>query len=258
MDIVTQGKALLFAVGASKVMYLMLGLSVVSFAIILERAWFFARTSDDVERLARQLDAHLESGDVDGALRRMKQSRSAEAAIVVTGLLKASRGVEAAAEAMIGATAVQRMKLERGLAYLGTLGNNAPFIGLFGTVIGIIVAFEQLGMAGRATAGGATTASAEVMSSIAEALVATALGLAVAIPSVAGYNYFQRRIKATVSNTEALTRIVLSWLKSEPTRSSHAMVRPSMTPRLAVIPPAAGVEPTLTITRAPLSSRRGV
>lgn len=216
MDIVSQGKTLMLALGASKIMYLMLGLSVLSLAIILERAWFFFRTSDNLERLARQLDAHLESGDVEGAMRRMKESPSAEAAIVITGLRKAPRGAEAAAEAMIGATAVQRMKLERGLAYLGTLGNNAPFIGLFGTVIGIIMAFEHLGAAGHAaTAGAATSASADVMSSIAEALVATAIGLAVAIPSVAFYNYFQRRIKATVSNTEALTRIVLSWLKSE-------------------------------------------
>ena len=153
----------------------------------------------------------------------MKESRSAEAAIVITGLLKAPRGAEAAAEAMIGATAVQRMKLERGLAYLGTLGNNAPFIGLFGTVIGIIMAFEELGTAGRATAGARRRPRRpSVMSSIAEALVATAIGLAVAIPSVAFYNYFQRRIKATVSNTEALTRIVLSWLKSEP---AHARAR---------------------------------
>lgn len=232
MDIVSHGKALMLALGASRIMYLMLGLSVMSVGIILERAWFFLRTSDDLERLARQLDAHLESGDVDGAIRRMKESRSAEAAIVVTGLIKAPRGAEAAAEAMIGATAVQRMKLERGLAYLGTLGNNAPFIGLFGTVIGIIMAFEELGRAGQASASG----SAGVMSSIAEALVATAIGLAVAIPSVAFYNYFQRRIKATVSNTEALTRIVLAWLKSEP--GTHD-ARTPVTPRLAVVTPAA-------------------
>jgi biopolymer transport protein ExbB len=121
---------------------------------------------------------------------------------------------------MIGATAAARMRLERNLAYLGTLGNNAPFIGLLGTVLGIIVAFEQLGAAGHAATSAAagaasTTASADVMASIAEALVATAIGLAVAIPSVAFYNYFQRRIKSTIANTEALTRIVLAWLKSE-------------------------------------------
>ena len=233
MDIVSHGKTLMLAMGASPILYLMLGLSVFSLGIILERAFFFVSTSDDLERLARQLDASLEAGDVEGAIERMKQSPSAEAAIVITGLLKAPRGAEAAAEAMIGATAVQRMKLERGLAYLGTLGNNAPFIGLFGTVVGIIMAFEKLGTAGKAAAGAASAAaSADVMSSIAEALVATAIGLLVAIPSVAFYNYFQRRIKATVSSTEALTRIVLSWLKSEPAPSG---LRPSLAPRLAVV-----------------------
>jgi biopolymer transport protein ExbB len=236
MDIVSHGKTLMLALGAPSIMYLMLGLSVLSVAIILERAWFFFRTSDNLEGLARELDASLEGGDVEAAVRRMQESRSAEAAIVVTGLLKAPRGAEAAAEAMIGATAVQRMKLERGLAYLGTLGNNAPFIGLFGTVIGIIMAFERLGAAGPTS----SSASAEVMASIAEALVATAIGLAVAIPSVASYNYFQRRIKATVSNTEALTRIVLSWLKSEPA------------------PSRASAGPSLCITRAPQPSRQEV
>jgi biopolymer transport protein ExbB len=251
MDIVSQGKTLMLALGASKIMYLMLGLSVLSVAIILERAWFFFRTSDNLEALARELDASLEGGDVEAAIRRMKESRSAEAAIVVTGLLKAPRGAEAAAEAMLGATAVQRMKLERGLAYLGTLGNNAPFIGLFGTVIGIIMAFERLGVAGAAS----SSASAEVMSSIAEALVATAIGLAVAIPSVASYNYFQRRIKATVSNTEALTRIVLSWLKSEP-GPLNTDARPSLTPRLGAQPGVS--DPSLCLTRSPQSSWKGV
>jgi len=233
MDIVSKAKTLMLAMGASPIMYLMLGLSVLSLGIILERAWFFFCTADDVERLARHLDANLEAGDVDAAIQGMRESRSAEAAIVMTGLLKAPRGAEAAAEAMIGATAVQRMKLERGLAYLGTLGNNAPFIGLFGTVIGIIMAFEKLGTAGKAAAGAASaTASADVMSSIAEALVATAIGLLVAIPSVALYNYFQRRIKATVSSTEALTRIVLSWLKSE---TAPSAVLPSHPSRLAVV-----------------------
>jgi biopolymer transport protein ExbB len=69
---------------------------------------------------------------------------------------------------------VQRKKLERGLAFLGTLGNNAPFLGLFGTVIGIIMAFDRLGQGG--LSGG--SAPQEVMSAISEALVATAVGLA--------------------------------------------------------------------------------
>jgi biopolymer transport protein ExbB len=134
-------------------------------------------------------------------------SPSAEAAVVVAGLIEAPRGAAAAREAMAGAVAIQRIRLERRLAFLGTLGNNAPFIGLLGTVIGIVMAFEELGKMG------ANAAAGTVMSSIAEALVATAIGLAVAIPAVASFNYFQRRIKSIAGSTEALTRVLLAHLE---------------------------------------------
>jgi biopolymer transport protein ExbB len=153
----------------------------------------------------------------------MSASPSAEAAVVAAGLVEADRGPKAAAESMAGATALQRLKLERRLAFLGTLGNNAPFIGLFGTVIGIIAAFEHLGNATEAAGAGASTL---VMASIAEALVATAIGLAVAIPAVAAFNYFQRRIRATVSNTDALSRVLLAHLEGE----EHERVAPADVP----------------------------
>jgi biopolymer transport protein ExbB len=210
MDIVAKSKSLMLSMGASPVMYLMIALSVGSAAVIVERLLFFRSIDDDLEVLVRDLHARLEAGDLLGAKTRMRASRSAEAAVVLAGLEMAERGPEAAAEGMAGATALQRMKLERRLAYLGTLGNNAPFIGLLGTVIGIVEAFEHLGRVAKdATAAGASTA---VMSSIAEALVATAIGLAVAIPAVVAFNWFQRRIKQTVSNTEALTRVLLAHL----------------------------------------------
>jgi biopolymer transport protein ExbB len=204
--------------GAQWVMYVMLGLSVISVAIILERAWFFWSLRDDLDVLAKELRTSLDDS-IETAKKRMDASPSAEAAVVSAGLAMAHRGAHAAEEAMAGAVALQRMKLERRLAYLGTLGNNAPFIGLFGTVIGVIGAFAALGdptknpVAGQAASAVAPTA---VMSNIAEALVATAVGLVVAIPAVAANNYFQRMIKSTLANTEALTRILLAHLKSEP------------------------------------------
>jgi biopolymer transport protein ExbB/TolQ len=82
-------------------------------------------------------------------------------------------------------------------------------------VIGIILAFEELSHAGASAA-----ASTGVMSSIAEALVATAIGLVVAIPAVAAYNWFQRQIRATAGNTEALSRILLVHLETEPARAA--------------------------------------
>jgi biopolymer transport protein ExbB len=217
MNIVEKSKAVMLAMGAKPVMWLMIALSILSLAIILERAYFFYSINDDLESLARELARALRGGNLDDARKRMESSPSAEAAVVIAGLAEADRGAESAEEAMAGAQALQRMKLERRLAYLGTLGNNAPFIGLFGTVIGIMEAFSKLGEAGKATtAASSVSAPTEVMNAISEALVATAVGLAVAIPAVAAYNYFQRLIKAKVTNTDALTRVLLAHLKSNP------------------------------------------
>jgi biopolymer transport protein ExbB len=100
---------------------------------------------------------------------------------------------------------------------LGTVGNNAPFLGLLGTVIGVIEAFEILGRPQAATTAAAASGLAPqaIMGSIAEALIATAVGLFVAIPAVAAYNYFQRRIQGIGANTEALTNVLLAHLNAE-------------------------------------------
>ncbi len=207
MNVVAKSKSLMLAMGAAPVMWLMIGLSVVSLALILERAWFFYSVSDDLGGLVRALSDRLREDDISGARAVMETSRSAEAAVVIAGLIEAKRGPTAAREAMTGAAAIQRLRLERGLGFLGTLGNNAPFIGLFGTVVGIVMAFEKLGQTA------AANASSEVMSSISEALVATAIGLAVAIPAVAAFNWFSRRIKAINGNTEALSKVLLVHLE---------------------------------------------
>jgi biopolymer transport protein ExbB len=118
---------------------------------------------------------------------------------------------------MEGASALQRLKLEKRLAFLGTLGNNAPFIGLLGTVIGIIAAFDELGKVKMAAAGGASQLAPEaVMARISEALVATAIGILIAIPAVAAFNAFQRVVKGTVANTDALGHLLLAHLKATP------------------------------------------
>jgi biopolymer transport protein ExbB len=217
MNIVEWLQRIMVGFGAAWVMWLMLALSVISVAVILERAWYFWSLRDDLTVLAKELRAALEDS-IEAAQKRMEASPSVEAQVVLAGLSMAHRGPAAAEEAMTGALALARMKLERRLAYLATLGNNAPFIGLFGTVIGVVGAFAALGEANKtpvATASSQALAPAAVMSSIAEALVATAVGLAVAIPAVAFNNVFQRMIKATLANTEALTRILLAFLKSE-------------------------------------------
>jgi biopolymer transport protein ExbB len=220
MKLVEWLQRVMVSTGSVWVMWLLIGLSVISVAIILERAWFFYSLRDDIGALARDLTKTLESG-IDAARKRMSSSPSAEAAVVLAGLDMAHRGPDAAEEAMNGATAIQRMKLERRLVYLGTLGNNAPFIGLFGTVIGVLMAFDKLGGNNKAgdvalQAGDVAKSAIErVSGSIAEALVATAVGIAVAIPAVAFNNFFQRLTKATLANTEALSRTLLAHLKTD-------------------------------------------
>jgi biopolymer transport protein ExbB len=217
-NLVEHVKRLMTSFGAGWVMWLMIGLSVISVAIMLERGWFYWSLRDDVAGLATKLRDLLRRNDLAEARRMLEASPSAEAAVVVAGLAEADRGPKAAEEAMAGASALQRMKLEKRLAFLGTLGNNAPFIGLFGTVIGIVQAFDELGKtAPKPAAQAAQNAQAllpqaGVMAAIAEALVATAIGLAVAIPAVAAYNAFQRVMRAKLANTEVLTRVLMSHL----------------------------------------------
>jgi biopolymer transport protein ExbB len=202
--------------GAGWVLILMLVLSVVSLAIMLERFWLYWSLRDDIPGLMKDLGRLLRSGDLDGARKRLEASPSAEAAVVIAGIVEAGMGAEAAEEAMLGASALQKQKLEKRLTFLGTLGNNAPFIGLLGTVIGIVGAFDELGKQKNATMTAAATqvAPEAVMTNISEALVATAVGLLVAIPAVAAFNWFMRVVKSTLANTEALSHVLLAHLKA--------------------------------------------
>jgi len=202
--------------GTSWVLWVLGALSVVSIAIILER-WVFLRSKQcEPQAVAMKLRVHLARRDFAGALTELGGSTSVAAAIAAAGLKLAELGPSAAEKSMQSAAAIERGRLERWLTYLATVGNNAPFVGLFGTVIGIIGAFEELGhgTAVRAAANGPTQqiASQAVMASIAEALVATAVGILVALPAVAAFNYFQRRITSLLLATDALSNLVLAYI----------------------------------------------
>src|SRR5919197_736264 len=181
MNTIDAVKQVLLQSGASWVLWFLGSLSLVSIAIIVERWLFYRARECDLQAMARRLAARLAGRDFDGAIKELGESRSVATAIASAGLQLARRGPAAADRAMQSAAALERGRLERRLAYLGTLGNNAPFIGLFGTVIGVISAFEELGRAGPAAG---QIASQAVMTAIAGALVATAVGILVALPAV--------------------------------------------------------------------------
>ncbi len=224
-SLIDRVKSAMVGLGTGWVLMLMLILSIVSLAIMLERAWLYWSLRDDIDELMRDLGRLLRGGDMEGARRRLEASRSAEAAVVVAGLVESDRGVHAAQEAMEGASALQRIKLERRLAFLGTLGNNAPFIGLLGTVIGIVAAFDELSKVKMAAAAGATQLAPEaVMGRISEALVATAIGILIAIPAVAAFNAFTRIVRGTLANTEALGHLLLAHLKATPVGAEPSKV----------------------------------
>src|SRR5215468_10710202 len=206
MDI--QAKLTGFAMmGATWVMWLLVGLSVGGVAVALDRAIYLIRTSDNYRRLKRDLLAFLRIGNVQAARERLAASRSVEARIAAAGLAAPEEGAASAEERIAGATQVAKIRMERRLAFLGTLGSNAPFIGLLGTVIGIIRAFAELNdAAGKVTAG--------LMTEVGEALVATAIGILVALPAIAFFNFFQRIIKARLARASAFGNEVLALLKA--------------------------------------------
>jgi biopolymer transport protein ExbB len=194
--------------GATWIMWLLVALSVGGVAVALERAVYLMRTSENVRKLKQQILAFLRAGDVEAARERLARSPSHVAGIIAAGLEDTADGTDSAEARMSGATQLAKLRMEKRLAFLGTLGANAPFIVLLGTVIGIIRAFHQLdSAAGKVTQG--------LMAEVGEALVATAIGILVALPAIAFFNAFQRIIKARLARAQAFGDDVLAVLKSQ-------------------------------------------
>lgn len=201
--------------GATWVLWVLFALSLISVAIGLERAWIFRGARGDVTALVPQLRKLLRANDVAGAAQLLSAHPCVESRVVAAGLADADRGPEAAEEAMAAAMGLERRRLEERLLFLGTVGNNAPFIGLLGTVIGVVGAFDALGKPAAAVAQAASALAPEhVMATIAEALVATAVGLVVAIPAVAVFNYFQGKVAAAIGDAETLGHVLLAHLRA--------------------------------------------
>lgn len=193
----------LVGLGATWVLWLLVGLSVVALAVILERLVFFWSTKVSGSALRLQVTRGLERKELDKVKRSLDELPSLEARII--GAAMAAATPAEAEERMAAESQMQRLRSEKNLAYLGTLGNNAPFVGLLGTVVGIIGAFHQLDASGGQLTSG-------LMAEIGEALVATAVGLLVALPAVASYNAFQRAIAVRLSRGDALGREFVAHL----------------------------------------------
>jgi biopolymer transport protein ExbB len=194
--------------GAEWVMWLMIGLGFLAVVIAVERARLYTRTKIDAPSMGRDLVGLLNEGAIEDAQARFARGVAMEERVLADALAAWPQGLQAVEQTMMSAMAREKQRYNRFLSYFGTVGNNAPFIGLFGTVIGIILAFKELGANPQ---GGLEV----VGPSIAEALVATAVGLMVAIPAVVIFNYCKQVVKTRVGNTDFLSRLVLARLGKE-------------------------------------------
>ena len=170
-------------------MYALLILSILSVGIVLERLVFFSRQHSDPTRLLREIGDRVSRDDMNGAIAVCDRYRGMLPKILQFGLYRHEKSRADISDALSIALLEQLNSLEANLAIIGTVAVIAPFVGLFGTVLGIIRAFNDIALKGNST-------PAVVAAGVSEALITTAGGLGVAVLAVIFFNYFKSRIKA--------------------------------------------------------------
>jgi biopolymer transport protein ExbB len=189
--------------GANWVLWLLIALSVISIGVMIDRALWLRKRDVDTERFNRELRGAFERDELERLTTKYMDDPAIPVQVALRGLAVRPQGPEAVAEAMQSERARWRKAADRNLIVLGTLGNNVPFVGLFGTVLGVISAFQHLAQK-------SAEAEKETLSTIAEALSATAIGLLVAIPAVIAFNYFSRRVRVMMGGADEVAHQVLS------------------------------------------------
>jgi biopolymer transport protein ExbB/TolQ len=190
-------------------MYILLFCSFLSVMIILERILYYRRLSrTDRREFMVMIGRSLKSGRIDTARAICQKTKAPFSQVVFSGLELHGRPEKEMSNAMEREITIETSDLERYIGIVGTIGNTAVYIGLFGTVLGIIRAFHDISVAG---AGGMSI----VIGGVAEALVCTAAGLAVAIPAVIAYNYFSKRVERFIDNMELCASELLDFIRTE-------------------------------------------
>ncbi len=203
----TQNFFSIAVIGHNVTLWLLVILSVLSVAFILERFFTLGRVKKESAKISEQLREILQGNNLPELEELSKNKDALETRALAYGLRHVrDRGINGLEEIFTSYASIERPALERYLGFLATVGSNAPFIGLLGTVFGIMNAFHGL-----ATSDGDAKA---VMTGISEALVATAIGLMVAIPAVIAYNHFQKQVKGILLNLNSVKDLCLAYAKS--------------------------------------------
>jgi biopolymer transport protein ExbB len=177
-----------FLVRGGPAMIGLLACSIIAVAIVIERLVFFAGQHGDSKELLRQIGSRIAVDDIAGAIKVTKTSKGMLPKILEFGLLRGNKNRADITDALSIALMEHLNSLERNLAVIGTIAVIAPFVGLFGTVLGIIHAFDSIAIVGNSS-------PAVVAAGVGEALITTAAGLFVAVIAVIFFNYFRSRIK---------------------------------------------------------------
>ena len=192
--------------GAGWVLWLLVILSLICIAIAVERVIYLGMNRTPRGPFEAAVGAYLSGGprgELEGALARQN---GLESRVILAGLR--ARISAASQHAMQGTLLFERLRMERGLLVIGTVAATAAFIGLFGTVLGIIQAFHDLSL-------DSDDSAKMVMSGISEALVSTAVALMVAIPAVVMYNFLTRLVKSQLSRVESLAELVVARMRAD-------------------------------------------
>jgi len=188
-------------------MYVLLFCSLLSLTIILER-YIYYRTRSRLKRAAfmKLIREALEKNNIQKALEICKRTDTPFSSVVYAGLNLAGHNEVIISNTMEREVTIETTRLERFTSIVGTIGSTAVYIGLFGTVLGIIRAFHDIS---KSSFGGISV----VINGISEALVCTAAGLCVAVPAVIAYNYFVKKVDSFITDMELCASEVLDLLQ---------------------------------------------
>lgn len=193
------------------VFLVLLGVSVLAIAVILERWLAIGAAQRNGGRFRKQVLARVHSGKWEEAVVLCRENPGQASDVYLAALERRHYDKEVIEEAVEREGERLTMALEKRLHILATIGGTTPFVGLFGTVLGIINAFNSISSS-------ASYAPALVSNGIAEALVNTAAGLFVAIPSVLAYNYFSQRIQRFIGELQLACSEIVEAICEDPLR----------------------------------------
>lgn len=192
---------------ANFILYFMGFLSIVSLSIILERFISIRKISKNSQKIGEQFKKVIETQDLDKVVALTSHDQSVEGRALQYGLNHITKNSANGLDELFSSYKImEKPKLEGNLYILGTIASNAPYIGLLGTVMGIMKAFNDLG-------NNPGSGNEVVMVGIGHALVSTAVGLALAIPAVVAFNYFQKKVSLILANIDATKDLCLMFSK---------------------------------------------